>query len=114
MRTISSKPNITVMPNTRIHKRLLEHGTLTEPQRRIFEALTGVKEQADEQVLQNTQLLDNESYFERMMMPLVISEFKTRQKINLNPEISRYINHLVVTEYMNEFASGSTRGERAW
>ncbi len=99
---------------TRIHKRLLEHGTLTEPQRRIFEALTGVKEQADEQVLQNTQLLDNESYFERMMMPLVISEFKTRQKINLNPEISRYINHLVVTEYMNEFASGSTRGERAW
>jgi type I restriction enzyme R subunit len=47
---------------TRIHKRLLERGALTESERRIFEALAGVKVQADEQVLQNTQLLGNESY----------------------------------------------------
>ena len=99
---------------TRIHKRLLERGTLTEPERRIFEALTDVKIQADEQVLQNTQLLDNDSYFERMMMPLVIGEFQTRHKINLNPDVSRYINQLVVTEYMNEFAPGRTTGVRAW
>ena len=89
-------------------------GTLTEPERRIFEALTDVKIQADEQVLQNTQLLDNDSYFERMMMPLVIGEFQTRHKINLNPDVSRYINQLVVTEYMNEFAPGRTTGVRAW
>jgi type I restriction enzyme R subunit len=99
---------------TRIHKRLLERGALSESERRIFEALTGVKAQADEQVLQNTQLLDNDSYFERMMMPLVIGEFKTRQKIKLNPDASRYINRLVVTEYMNEFTSGRTTGEHAW
>ena len=54
---------------TRIHKRLLERGALTQTERNLFEALSGVKQQADEQVLQNTQLLDNESYFERMMMP---------------------------------------------
>lgn len=99
---------------TRIHKRMLEHGSLTEPERRIFEALSGVKTQADEQVLQNTQLLENESYFGRMMMPLVIDQFKTQQKINLNPETSRYINQLVVAEYMNEFASGRTTGARTW
>ena len=99
---------------TRIHKRLLERGALTEAERRIFEALTGVKAQADEQVLQNTQLLDNESYFERMMMPLVIGQFQTRQKINLNPDASRYINKLVVNEYRNEFASGRSTGARAW
>ncbi len=99
---------------TRIHKRLLERGALTEPERRIFAALTGVKAQADEQVLQNTQLLHNESYFERMMMPLVIGQFKTRHKINLNPDASRYINGLVVNEYMNEYVSGSTIGARAW
>ena len=40
---------------TRIHKRLLENGGLSESERRIFEALSGVKMQADEQVLQNTQ-----------------------------------------------------------
>ncbi|QGY40235.1 type I restriction endonuclease subunit R [Pseudodesulfovibrio cashew] len=99
---------------TRIYKRLLERGTLSEPERHIFEALTGVKKQADDQVLQNTQLLDNESYFERMMMPLVIDQFQTRQKIKLNPDASRTINKLVVSEYMNEFVSGNRAGVHAW
>ncbi len=92
---------------TRIHKRLWERGTLTKTERSLFDALIGVKQQADEQVLQNTQLLSNESYFEKMMMPLVIGEFGTRQKIQLNPDASRTINQLVVAEYMNEFAAGS-------
>ena len=99
---------------TRIHKRLLERGLLFETERRIFEALTGVKQQADEQVLQNTQLLANESYFERMMMPMVIAEFQTRRNIKLNPDASRTINRLVVTEYMNEFISGNRKGASAW
>lgn len=98
----------------RIHKRLLERRTLTETERRIFEALAGVKRQADEQVMQNTQLLANESYFERMMMPLVIGEFQAGQKIKLNPDASRAINRLVVTEYMNEFATGKRTGVSAW
>jgi type I restriction enzyme R subunit len=99
---------------TRIHKRLLERGTLTETERRIFEALSGVKQQADDQVLQNTQLMANEAFFERMMMPLVIGEFQTRRKIKLNPDASRTINRLVVGEYMNEFISGRRTGAQAW
>jgi type I restriction enzyme R subunit len=99
---------------TRIHKRLLERGTFTESERRIFEALSGVKQQADGQVLQNTQLMVNEAFFERMMMPLVISEFQTRQKIKLNPDASRTINRLVVGEYMNEFISGRRTGAQVW
>ncbi|GAB6194458.1 type I restriction endonuclease subunit R [Desulfocastanea catecholica] len=99
---------------TRIHKRLRERGTLSNTERRIFEALSGVKQQADDQVLQNTQLLANESYFERMMMPLVIGEFQTQQKIKLNPDTSRIINQLVITEYMNEFASGTSTGAHPW
>ncbi len=97
---------------TRIHKRLWERGTLTQTERSLFEALFGVKQQADEQVLQNTQMLSNESYFEKMMMPLVICEFQTRQKIKLTPDASRTINQLVVTEYMNEFVAGSRTGAR--
>ena len=99
---------------TRIHKRLQERGVLPETERRISEALSGVKQQADDQVLQNTQLLANESYFERMMMPLVIGEFQTRRKIKLNPDASRTINQLVVAEYMNEFTSGRRTGVRTW
>lgn len=99
---------------TRIHKRLMERGTLSETERRLFDALSGVKQQADDQVLQNTQLLANEAFFERMMMPLVIGEFQNRQKIKLNPDASRTINQLVVAEYRNEFASGTRTGAHTW
>lgn len=99
---------------TRIHKRLQERGGLTQTERRLFEALSGVKQAADEQVLQNTQLVNNESYFEGMMMPLVIGEFQNRQKIQLTPDASRTINQLVVAEYINEFASGTRTGTRTW
>ena len=99
---------------TRIHKRLVETNSTSQNERKIFEALTGIKLQADDQVLQNTQLLDNESYFGRMMMPIVIDEFQSRQKISLNPEAARTINHLVVAEYMNEFSAGNRTGVSAW
>ena len=92
---------------TRIHKRLIEKGNISDNERRIFEALTGIKQQADNQVMQNTQLLDNEYYFERMMMPHVIEQFMKKQHIKLNPEASKYINKLVVAEYLNEFNTGS-------
>ncbi|MCP3176946.1 type I restriction endonuclease [Desulfuromonas sp. KJ2020] len=99
---------------TRIHKRLRERGVLSETERSLFAALSGVKQKADDQVLRNTQLLANESYFERMMMPLVISEFKALGKIKLNPKAFQDINQLVVTEYMNEFISGTRTGAHTW
>lgn len=95
---------------TRLHKRLVERGGLSDSERKIFEALNGVKQDAAQQVLQNTQMLDNESYFERTLMPIVINRFMKQQDIKLNPETSHYINHLLVAEYLNEFKSGA----RAW
>lgn len=95
---------------TRIHKRLKESGDFTKTERQLFEALINVKSQADDHVLQNTQLLNNESYFERMMQPIVIGEFYNRQNIKLTPNATRTINHLVVSEYMNEFTVGSRSG----
>ena len=104
--------NIKTMPNTPVSINGCSNADglnlASESERKIFEALQGVKQDADEQVLQNTQILDNESYFDRMMMPLVIDQFKNQQKINLNPEASKYINQLVVKEYMNEFNTGVT------
>ena len=99
---------------TRIHKRLQERqqsqSDISESERKIFAALEGVKKDADEQVLNNSQVLDNESYFERQMMPLVIGRFMKEQNIKLNADASRYINHLVVAEYLKEFTTGS----QAW
>jgi len=87
----------------RIHKRLTERGNISKSQMQIFEALQCVKEDADEKVLQNTDMLNNESFFERMMLTNIINRFKTQQKIKLTPVTTRYINNLVVTEYINEF-----------
>ncbi len=87
----------------RIHKRLVEKGALSQKESQIFEALKSVKQDADLQVLQNTRLLDNESYFTTQMMRLVIDQFKNKNNINLNADTSKYINNLVVNEYMNEF-----------
>ena len=93
---------------TRIYKRLLECGMFPGSERHIFEALKDVKQLADDVVLQNTQLLANDSYFERTIMPLVISQFQTQHSININAEASRYVNRLVVGEYIHEYASGRT------
>ena len=90
--------------------KVLPDAVLEGKDAQIFEALAGVKQDADEQVLNNYQILDNESYFERQMMPLVIRRFKGEQNIPLNADASRFINHLVVAEYLKEFNTGS----RAW
>lgn len=90
----------------RMHKRILERGDISNKERIIFEALNAIKAQADERVLENTQILSNDSYFERTIMPIVISQFQNERKINLDPETAKYINSLIVKEYMNEFNHG--------
>ena len=87
----------------RIHKRLMEKGDLTSSESQLFEALSGLKAAADNQILQNAKILENESYVERMMVRLVIDQFKTKNKIPLDAETSNFINGLVVKEYINEF-----------
>ena len=89
----------------RLHKRLVEWGKLSATERKICEVLLGVKVDADGFVLQNTKILNNEVYFSKEMIRLLIAQFK-QQKINLNAETSTYINNLVVKEYMNEFNGG--------
>lgn len=87
----------------RIHKRLVEKGTLNKKESQIFDALISVKNSADVMVIQNTRLLSNEDYFSSEMMRLVIDQFKNKNNIQLNADASKYINNLVVNEYMNEF-----------
>lgn len=87
----------------RIHKRLLEKGLFSKQELKIYDSLKQIKEEADAQVIQNTNLLKNESYFSKQMMLLVINQIKYKNKIDLNAETAKYINDLVVTEYLNEF-----------
>ncbi len=87
----------------RIHKRLSQRGDISQKEIQIFDALQHIKELADLQVLKNTKILDNEDYFDKEMVKMVIEEFMKNQKLSLNAEAIKYINGLVVKEYMNEF-----------
>lgn len=87
---------------TRTHKRLMERSDITKTERQIFEALNAVKSDADEKVISNYQILDNQEYFSKLMMPLVIRNFKDH-KMSLNALIAGDINKLITNEYVNEF-----------
>jgi len=54
-------------------------------------------------VLNNSQILQNEAYFESTTMPMVIKQFKQQQNMNLTPVLSRTINGLLIQEYINEY-----------
>ena len=87
----------------RIHKRLMEKDPLTESERKLFDALIGLKTAVDKEIMQNSKILENESYVERMVMRLVVNQFKKEQHININTSDVKRINSIIVREYMNEY-----------
>ena len=86
----------------RIHKRILEKGNITSRESGIGETLLDIKKQADDKVRLNANLLNNESYFDGLMMQMVVGGFD-KTKIKLDAESARYVNKCVVSEYVNEF-----------
>ena len=86
----------------RVHKRVLEAGTISKKESEICETLIDIKKQADEKVLINTRLLNNESYFEQLMGQMVIASFE-KAKVKLDADSARFINSCIVNEYINEY-----------
>jgi len=87
----------------RLHKRLMEKDPLTDSESKLFEALQSLKKEVDEQILQNSGMLENESFVEKMMVRLVIDQLKNKHHLNLDAQTAKNINTLIVKEYMNEY-----------
>jgi type I restriction enzyme R subunit len=87
----------------RLHKRLMEKDPLTDSESKLFEALQSLKKEVDAQILQNANVLENESFVEKMILRLVISQLKNKYDLPLDADRSQAINHLIVKEYMNEY-----------
>ncbi len=87
----------------RLHKRLMEKDPLTDSESKLFEALQSLKHEIDNQILQNSNVLANESFAEKMMLRLVISELKNKYNLPLDANRSQAINQIIVKEYLNEF-----------
>ena len=92
----------------RTHKRILEKGNISKRESEICDTLLDIKTQVDEKVLINTQMLNNESYFDKLMIQMVIGSFG-KNNIELDPTSAKYINTCLVKEYMNEY-----QGRHAW
>jgi type I restriction enzyme, R subunit len=87
----------------RLHKRLMEKDPLTDSESKLFEALQSLKKEVDAQIVQNSKMMENESYVERMMVKMVIEQLKNKHNLPLDAEQAKLINGLMVKEYMNEF-----------
>ena len=86
----------------RIHKRLMEKDPLTDSERKLFEVLSQLKEEVDNNIIQNSKILENESFVDKMISRLVIMEFK-KKDIPLDLNKSKRVINLVTKEYMNEY-----------
>lgn len=87
----------------RVHKRLTENGGITTKESQLHDALMNVKEQTDEQVLNNKNVISNEAYFKKQLMQIVINEFINKQHIKLDYDTTQSINNLIVNEYMTQY-----------
>ncbi len=87
----------------RLHKRLMEKDPLTESERKLFEVLQDLKSEVDDKILQNSKMLENESYIKQMMGRIVINQFRDKHDIPIDAKTSKRINRMIVKEYMNEY-----------
>lgn len=86
----------------RVHKRVIENGGISKREAEIHEALMEIKKQADEKVIENQRMLNNEGYFLKFMSPMVINGFLHHQ-MKLDAVSAKFVNNCVVNEYVTEF-----------
>ena len=86
----------------RTHKRLMENPALYGDKLKVFNALNGVKTDADQKVLDMEQILDNQNYFEKQMQGIVLKRFRAEEQFPVQPADIQAINRLLVREYLEE------------
>ena len=87
----------------RLHKRLLEKGEPTDNERKLFEALSAFKAEADARISQNSRILTNEAFAKAEMTRIIIDQLKNKHHLPLTAESTQFINSLVMKEYLAEF-----------
>ena len=87
----------------RLHKRLLEKGEPTSNERKLFEALSAFKAEADARISQNARILTNEAFAKAEMTRLIIEQIKNKHQLPLTAENTQFINTLVMKEYLAEY-----------
>ncbi len=90
----------------RLHKRVLRQPAINGRESAIYDALMNIKHDADEKVLENARMIQNEGYFFKFMSPIVVNAFESHD-MKLDATAAREINQMATQEYLNDF--GNTR-----
>ena len=88
----------------RVHKRILQKRSNSTPKEemKICEALQDIKKRADDNVLNNSNIVKNDGFFKRMIKQLVSLIFDEKE-INIDTNTTDSINNLIVDEYLKEY-----------
>lgn len=90
----------------RIHKRLYEKGTLNAKETQLHRALMQVKQQVDDKLEGQEDILRNEAFFTTYLMQTVVNEFKKKEALPLDYATAENINQLIVREYLSAYGAG--------
>ncbi len=88
----------------RVHKRILQnHSDVTSKEEmKICEALQDIKQQIDERVLKNSNIINNEGFFKRLMKQIISLVFD-KKEMKVDTSTTDSINNLIVDEYVQEY-----------
>ena len=90
----------------RLHKRIVERGLISKRESDVQTVLLDIKQKTDDKVLLNQNLLNTDAYFTQLMMELMVATFD-KIKIPLTSDAAKFMNGLLVKEYINEFQGNS-------
>lgn len=88
---------------TRIHKRLIENGLVNMKESQIHRALLNIKDEVDNRMKKQEDVVHNEGYFALYIKQLLIQEFKKKEKIPFTIATTENINQLIVEEYKQQY-----------
>lgn len=86
----------------RIHKRLNEIKFMNLSEIKLYETLSDLKKDLDEEVLKNSNILENTNYVEKVMSNIIFNHFNNKNNFNFEIKDSYEINKLITKEYINE------------
>ncbi|MFD2555457.1 type I restriction endonuclease subunit R [Sphingobacterium tabacisoli] len=83
----------------RIHKRLTEKSNLSAKEIQLHRALMQVKQEVDDKLEGQEDILENQAWFDRYLVKLVAQQFVVKEKIELDAVMRQNISNLIGKEY---------------
>jgi type I restriction enzyme R subunit len=86
-----------------IHKKMMNREDFSEIREvTFFDILSEIKENIDLKILNNKKAINNESFFTRLISPMVMDSF-LNQKVELDNQAATLINTIIAEQYLYDF-----------